>query len=271
MPELPEVETTRAGIEPHIIQQKVTQVIVRQANLRWPIPSELKSALKNQCIQAVLRRGKYLLLKTDAGTALFHLGMSGSLRILQVGVSPQKHDHVDIQFSNKVILRLNDPRRFGALLWTIEDPFQHPLLASLGPEPLTEDFSGDYLWQKAKGRKVAIKPFIMNNEIVVGVGNIYATEALFQAQIHPKRSANQIDKERYQLLTKCIKTILRKAIKKGGTTLKDFVNSKGNPGYFQQQLKVYGRSDLPCFVCQTKLKEIRLGQRSSVFCSKCQK
>lgn len=270
MPELPEVETTLCGIKPHITQQTITKIVVRHHGLRWPIISNINHIVKNQVITQVQRRGKYLLLKTDLGTMILHLGMSGSLRILTHFIPAGKHDHLDIAFANKKILRLNDPRRFGAFLWTTEDPCKHPLLAHLGPEPLTKNFSGNYLWQRAQGRKVAIKSFIMNNKIVVGVGNIYATEALFYAGIHPETSANKIHLEHYNILAKCIKTLLRKAIKQGGTTLKNFVDSKGNPGYFNLYLKAYGREGKPCITCQTILEEIRLGQRSSVYCPLCQ-
>jgi formamidopyrimidine-DNA glycosylase len=270
MPELPEVETVLRGIKPHIIQQPIKNVIVRQSQLRWPIISNINHKVKNQTIIAIERRGKYLLLKMHTGTLILHLGMSGSLRIITIPIQANKHDHVDIELGNKKILRFNDPRRFGALLWTQEDPLQHSLLAHLGPEPLTPAFSATYLWQRAQGRKTAIKLLIMDSKIVVGVGNIYANEALFASNISPTAPAEKISLERYKILVKNIKKILRAAIKQGGTTLKNFADSDGKPGYFKFHLKAYGRSGLPCIICKTLLEEIRLGQRSTVFCPKCQ-
>ncbi|MHB1946548.1 MAG: bifunctional DNA-formamidopyrimidine glycosylase/DNA-(apurinic or apyrimidinic site) lyase [Gammaproteobacteria bacterium] len=271
MPELPEVETTLKGIEPHIIHQKITKVTIRHFGLRWPIEANIEDILTHQLIDHLERRGKYLLFKTSKGTLFLHLGMSGRLRIVTEQTPVQKHDHVDIEFGNHKILRFTDPRRFGAFLWTQEDPAQHALLKHLGPEPLSHDFSGRYLWEKARGRKVAIKAFIMDSKIVVGVGNIYATEALFAAGINPKLAAGKISESRYESLVNEIKKILRSAIKQGGTTLKDFVNSEGKPGYFKFHLKAYGRKGLACVNCGTKLKEIRLGQRSTVYCPACQK
>jgi formamidopyrimidine-DNA glycosylase len=271
MPELPEVETTLRGIQPHIEQQKITRVTVRHHGLRWPIPSNINELVKNQKILAVYRRGKYLLFKTKQGHIIVHLGMSGSLRILTKSTVALKHDHVDLEFANHVILRYTDPRRFGAFLWTDEDPALHPLLKNLGPEPLSKDFSGKYLWQRAQGRKVPVKSLIMDSKIVVGVGNIYAAEALFAAGIHPTAAAGKIPLERFNKLALEIKKILTAAIKKGGTTLKDFLKSDGKPGYFSQSLKVYGRAGLPCVKSKTTLEEMRLGQRSTVFCPKCQK
>lgn len=271
MPELPEVETTLRGIEPHIENQKITHVVVRHHGLRWPIPADIANILKNQTIESLERRGKYLLFKTRKGTIILHLGMSGSLRILTQDTPAQKHDHLDLVFANHKTLRLTDPRRFGAFLWTEADPSQHELLKHLGPEPLSKNFSAEYLWQRARARKAPIKSFIMDSKIVVGVGNIYATEALFAAGIHPKLAAGKISVSRYSVLVAEIKKILRAAINQGGTTLKDFMNSEGKPGYFKFHLKAYGREGLPCVKCSTKLKEIRLGQRSTVMCPKCQK
>lgn len=271
MPELPEVETTLNGIKPYSEQQKITAVIVRHHGLRWPIPKNINTLVKNQLVQIIERRGKYLLFRTTKGTIILHLGMSGSLRVLTQPTPAGKHDHVDIEFANHKILRLTDPRRFGAFLWTEEDPYFHPLLKHLGPEPLSKEFSGKYLWQRAQKRKVPIKSFIMDSKIVVGVGNIYASEALFAAGIHPESPTGKISAERFEVLVKEIKKILRIAIKKGGTTLKDFLKSDGKPGYFSQHLKVYGRAGLPCVECGTELKELRLGQRSTVVCEKCQR
>lgn len=271
MPELPEVETTLNGIKPFVLKQKIDDIIVRHHGLRWPIPTDIKCTLMNQVIQNVWRRGKYLLFTTTKGTAILHLGMSGSLRILTHPTPAKKHDHIDIVFGNHKYLRFTDPRRFGAFLWTTEDPLLHPLLAHLGPEPLDKHFTGAYLWQRAQKRKMPVKSFIMDSKIVVGVGNIYAAEALFAAGIHPKKAAGKISLAQYEVLAAAIKKILKAAIKKGGTTLKDFVNSDGNKGYFSIHLKVYGRGGLPCPQCKTTLKEIRLGQRSTVYCKMCQR
>jgi len=270
MPELPEVETTKSGIAPYIQEKKILSVTVRHPRLRWPIPSDLAKQLVGNTILSVERRAKYLLCKTITGTLIIHLGMSGSLRILLKFQPPQKHDHVDIEFANKIILRYTDPRRFGAILWTTEDPKNHSLLKHLGPEPLSKDFSGKYLANCAQKKTTAIKSFIMDNKIVVGVGNIYATEALFAAKIHPLTPANTLSLEKFNQLTKFIKIILKKSIKQGGTTLKDFSQADGKPGYFVNNLLVYGRANLPCITCGTPLATKRIGQRSSVFCEVCQ-
>ncbi|MEE9326422.1 MAG: bifunctional DNA-formamidopyrimidine glycosylase/DNA-(apurinic or apyrimidinic site) lyase [Cocleimonas sp.] len=270
MPELPEVETTRKGIQPYIKNQKVVEVVVRQVKLRWPIPKEIQDMV-GQTIDSVERRGKYILLKVPKGTTLIHLGMSGSLRILEAGTPHEKHDHVDIVFENNKLIRLRDPRRFGAVLWTTQNPHKHKLIRSLGPEPLSDDFNTYYLYQQSRGRSVSIKQFIMNGHVVVGVGNIYACESLFKAGISPKRSAGKISKTRYKNLVIIIKEVLAAAIKQGGTTLKDFVQAEGSPGYFQQQLNVYGRAGEPCLVCNSLVKKITQGQRSSFYCAKCQR
>jgi formamidopyrimidine-DNA glycosylase len=269
MPELPEVETTLRGIEPYIIGNTVQAVVIRHYGLRWPIPHDLPEKLQGQVIQQVKRRAKYLLLETQTGSAILHLGMSGRLQVLNQARSAQKHDHVDIQFANQIILRFTDPRRFGALLWT-ENTATHPLLQQLGVEPFDPTFSGKYLWLRAQNKKISIKSFIMDNKIVVGVGNIYAAESLFLAGITPMVPAQSISLDQFQQLAKSIKLILRQAIKQGGTTLKDFMNSEGKPGYFSQSLKVYGRAGLPCFQCGTLLTLVRIGQRSTVFCQRCQ-
>jgi len=271
MPELPEVETTLNGIRPHIKSQKINKIVIRQHNLRWPVPDNLTDILTGQTLQMAERRGKYILFHFKKGTLILHLGMSGSLRILTSDIPAQKHDHIDITFANKKILRLRDPRRFGACLWTDEDPAMHLLIKNLGPEPLNQNFNGNYLYDLSRRRNIAIKSFIMNSKIVVGVGNIYAAEALFASGIHPNTPAKNISVQKFDELTKQIKKILQKSITKGGTTLKDFVDSEGKPGYFSQQLKVYGREGLPCVHCKTPLQGLRLGQRSTVFCKKCQK
>jgi formamidopyrimidine-DNA glycosylase len=270
MPELPEVETTCRGIAPHVTGQQVTQLIVRQAQLRWPVPSKLPALLKNKTVREVTRRAKYLLIHFDNGTAIMHLGMSGSLRIVNRGEALKKHDHIDFELSNRKILRYHDPRRFGALLWQPINE-QHSVLSKLGPEPLSNEFNGDRLFELSRKRKAPVKTFIMDNATVVGVGNIYANEALFNAGIRPDREAGRISRQRYLLLGEEIKQVLAKAIQQGGTTLRDFVGGDGKPGYFQQTLNVYGRGGENCPQCGKVLKEIRLGQRSTVFCSHCQR
>lgn len=271
MPELPEVETTRRGIAPHITGERVQQVVVRNPNLRWPVSRRLVRELPGQRVNRVSRRAKYLLLETDAGTVILHLGMSGSLRILDAATRPGKHDHVDIVFSNGRALRLTDPRRFGSLHWTRRPARQHRLLLELGPEPLGDDFSGDYLYRRSRGRKVAIKQFIMNSRVVVGIGNIYACEALYMAGIHPKRAAGRISRKKYALLAEVIREVLTDSITQGGTTLRDFVNGNGEPGYFKLQLNVYGHGGEPCISCREPIREIRQGQRSTFYCPVCQR
>lgn len=269
MPELPEVEVCRLGILPHIINQQVSAVVIRNPKLRWPIPNETKK-LVDETVLSVKRRSKYILIKFNSGTLLLHLGMSGTVRIVENSVAVKKHDHFDLAFKHGKILRLNDPRRFGAVLWFADHLDQQGLLAKLGPEPLSDSFTHGYLYHQAKNRKVAIKTFLMNNHIVVGVGNIYANEALFKAGILPTTPAGKITQKRLNQLTDIIKNVLTAAIKQGGTTLKDFTQSDGKPGYFAQELMVYGRAGKPCLVCKTKLQEIRQAGRSSVFCNECQ-
>jgi formamidopyrimidine-DNA glycosylase len=270
MPELPEVETTRRGIEPHISGHRVLSVVSRTKKLRWPIPNQLNKKLSNQIFTSVSRRAKYLLLHCQSGTLIIHLGMSGSLRITNAKVTAQKHDHLDIVFS-KHILRLRDPRRFGAVLWTSKDPLAHKLLASLGPEPLHEEFTAQHLYQASRQRRISVKEFIMNSHVVVGVGNIYATEALFTSKIHPLRAAGKISLARYELLVTSIKVILAEAIQRGGTTLRDFTREDGKPGYFQQELQVYGRAKQPCVVCSHPLHSTKQGQRTTTYCTQCQR
>ncbi len=270
MPELPEVETTRRGIEPHILDKRIVDVIVRNRRLRWPLPAGLKKKLVGQKIIRIARRAKYLLLYLDAGCVIWHLGMSGSLRVLKQRRPPSKHDHIDIVFAANTILRFRDPRRFGSLHWTAADPLEHRLLGHLGPEPLGRDFSGEYLHKRAGRRRQAVKTFIMDSRIVVGVGNIYASEALFLAGIHPKRAAGRISKARYIKLARAIRRVLAAAIKKGGTTLRDFADERGQPGYFRIELKVYDREGRACKKCSALIKQIRQGQRSTFYCSSCQ-
>ena len=270
MPELPEVETSRRGISPWILNQQVCGVIVRDGRLRWPIPEDIDQKLSGQIIQSVERRAKYLLFGTRAGTAMLHMGMSGSLRIIDAGEPAGKHDHVDICFSSGKALRFRDPRRFGCLLWS-RDPFKHVLLRSLGPEPLSEDFDGEYLRQISGRRRVSIKQFIMNGTVVVGVGNIYASEALYVAGIHPRRRADRISAMRMARLAGAIKSVLQSAIDAGGTTLRDFHDSDGEPGYFRQKLQVYGRDGQACRRCRRPVSAVVLGQRSTFYCKNCQK
>lgn len=270
MPELPEVETTRRGIAPHLLGQTIERVVVRDRRLRWPIPEDLDVRLSGQRIEAVERRAKYLLIRVQSGTLIAHLGMSGSLRLVPAELPAAKHEHVDILLGSGQALRYTDPRRFGALLWS-ELPLQHPLLASLGPEPLDEGFDGRRLYELSRGRSMAVKPFIMDNAVVVGVGNIYASEALFAAGIDPRRPAGGISRARYERLAAEIRRILAMAIERGGTTLRDFVGGDGKPGYFQQELFVYGRGGAFCKLCGSTLREVRLGQRASVYCGRCQR
>jgi formamidopyrimidine-DNA glycosylase len=270
MPELPEVETTLRGIEPHLLNQRVTRVIVRDPRLRWPVPKTVSKA-EGQRFVSLKRRGKYLLLKLEQGGLIIHLGMSGSLRILQQPLEPEKHDHVDVELDNGVCLRFNDPRRFGAFLWVDNEMESHELLRDLGPEPLSDNFTSNYLYEHSRNRKLAIKNFIMNGHVVVGVGNIYASEALFMAGIHPQRAAGRVSRQRYEGLVAAIRDVLSRAIEQGGTTLKDFVNSDGAPGYFAQELLVYDRAGSECFQCGSAIRQKVIGQRSSYYCPGCQK
>ncbi|HET6631462.1 MAG TPA: bifunctional DNA-formamidopyrimidine glycosylase/DNA-(apurinic or apyrimidinic site) lyase [Rhodanobacteraceae bacterium] len=270
MPELPEVETTRRGIASHLEGQRVEAVVIRRGDLRWPVPRSLRQRLPGQQIETVRRRAKYLLLDTAAGSALLHLGMSGSLRVLGPAPPPGPHDHYDLVLDNGRLLRFTDPRRFGSLLWQPRGS-THPLLAHLGPEPLSEDFNGDTLWRRAAGRRGAVKGFIMDQATVVGVGNIYASEALFAAGIHPARAAGRVSRERHALLAAAIRQVLAQAITRGGTTLRDFTAPDGAPGYFEQELAVYGREGLPCKACGTPIRSRVIGQRASYFCPRCQR
>jgi formamidopyrimidine-DNA glycosylase len=271
MPELPEVETTRRGIAPYIENQAVRELVIREPRLRWPIAASLPQQLHGALLHSVERRAKYLLFNFDRCYLLVHLGMSGSLRIVAPGQEAQKHDHVDLLFANERMLRLTDPRRFGAFLWLGDQPHLHPLLRGLGPEPLSDECTGAWLYQRSRGKKLAVKQFIMDQKVIVGVGNIYANEALFAAGIRPTVQAGKISLARYEALAAAIRSILAQAIAQGGTTLRDFVGGDGKPGYFQQQLHVYGRAGLPCTRCRRLLKEVRLSGRASVYCGHCQR
>jgi formamidopyrimidine-DNA glycosylase len=271
VPELPEVETTRMGLEPHLTGKKVLNLQLHRRDLRWPISPELPEAVLDQHFQSVIRRGKYLAFRMDRGTMLAHLGMSGSLRLSGSEESLRKHDHWELTLNNGVVLRYNDPRRFGLLFWLAGDWQQHPLVCNLGPEPLGAEFTADYLYQSCRGRSQAIKNHIMNSKTVVGVGNIYAAESLFHAGIHPAMPAGKLSRIRAERLVNEIRSVLTRSIEQGGTTLRDYLNGNGQPGYFKQQLWVYGREGLPCKICGSLLKGSRMGQRATVFCNKCQK
>lgn len=271
MPELPEVETVRRGIAPQLIGQRVTQVVIHQARLRWPISPEIVTAWPGQVIERVERRAKYLLLGSAGGTAIFHLGMTGKLRVVAAHTPLQKHDHVEVFLSDGCVLRFNDSRRFGCLLWTTQAPQQHPLLAKLGVEPLQPACDAHWLWEHAQGRSIAVKSFIMDQQVVVGVGNIYASEALFAARINPLRSANQVTLVEYERLVSAIRRILNAALQHGGSTVRDFVGACGERGAFQEQLLVYDRYHQPCRSCATPIERIRQGQRSTYYCPQCQR
>jgi len=268
MPELPEVETTLRGIEPHVCDQHIEKVILRETRLRWPISAEV-SGLQGRQIRSVSRRGKYLLMHLDQGNLIWHLGMSGSMRILATGSAAEKHEHVELQLSNGQSLKFRDPRRFGALLYCSQDPLQHRLLQQLGPEPLSDAFDADYLYQCCRKRSAAIKPVLMNSHIVVGVGNIYASEALFLAGIRPTRAAQRISKQRTARLVKAVRDTLTAAIGQGGTSLQDFTQVDGKPGYFSQELRVYGNRGA-CKTCGKPVKQLVQAQRSSYYCPGCQ-
>jgi len=271
MPELPEVETTRRGIAPHIEGRRLRRLRVRSRKLRWPIPAGLEQRLAGADILSLERRAKYLLLCSSRGTALIHLGMTGSLRIITDGRAPGRHDHFDLEIEDGPIIRFTDPRRFGSLLWAGKDAARHPLLSKLGPEPLASAFSGTYLHRISRGRQVAIKSFLMNAQNVVGVGNIYASEALHRAGVHPKRKAGRIALPRYEAIADSIKLVLAESIRAGGTTLRDFFDGDGKPGYFTQQLRVYDREGQPCLECGEAIRQSVIGQRSSYYCLQCQK
>ncbi len=269
MPELPEVETTRLGLMP-LVNKRVEAVEIRFPRLRWPIPEHLEHSLSQQVLLGITRRAKYILCEFDAGVLLLHLGMSGRLSLLDENYPPEKHDHFDVRFTDNTVMRLHDPRRFGAVLWS-DAGETHTLLQQLGPEPLSDDFSARYLHQALRKKTLAIKNAIMDGHIVVGVGNIYASESLFRARIHPETVANKVSMHQCKALVSEIKATLEDALKAGGSSLRDFFGADGNPGYFQQEYYVYGRTDEPCKVCEKPIMNIRLGQRSTFFCRACQK
>ncbi len=271
MPELPEVETTRRGIEAALVNNRVKDLVVRDRRLRWVVPEGIEQRVAGQKITAVERRAKYLLIKLGNGYLIWHLGMTGSMCIVTEQALFNKHDHIDLVLQNGSLLRFTDPRRFGCLLWADKNVLAHPLLISLGPEPLDDEFNGAYLYQRSRGRKVAVKNFIMNQKVVVGVGNIYASEALFLSGISPARQAKRISMARYQLLAEQIKRVLCDAIQQGGTTLNNFLQVNGQPGYFKQKLLVYGREGAPCEVCTAPIMKRVIGQRSSYYCPVCQR
>ena len=270
MPELPEVETTRRGLQPLVVGQTIRSLAVREPRLRWPVEPSLDRRLRNRTVQALSRRGKYLVLTTDAGALLLHLGMSGSLRFLPERREPARHDHFDLEFVSGAMLRFNDPRRFGSLHWSAT-PSAHWLLKNLGPEPLDTEFDGEYLWRVSRGRRVAIKTLLMNGRIVAGLGNIYANEALFRAGIHPSRPAGRVSRKRLEQLVDTVREVLREAIRAGGTTLQDFVGGDGKPGYFQLALDVYGKAGEPCVRCKRPLRVRTIGQRATYYCANCQR
>jgi formamidopyrimidine-DNA glycosylase len=271
MPELPEVETTRRGIAPAILGRRISAVVVREPRLRWRIAATLPDAVSQQTVRAVRRRAKYLLIDLDQGSLILHLGMSGNLRVMSAETAPLTHDHVDIVLETGQCLRFNDPRRFGSLHFTEGDPGEHPLLRRLAPEPLEAGFDGAYLARMARRRKVAIKQFIMDSHVVVGVGNIYASESLFRAGIRPRRAAGRVTRDEMDRLAKAIQAVLEEAIKVGGTTLRDYVSPEGASGYFRQKLFVYERAGEPCRRCKTPVRQITQGGRSTYYCPTCQK
>ncbi len=269
MPELPEVETTLRGISPVLLGRMISEIRVRNAALRWPVTNEVQQAC-GQRVSGLQRRAKYLLIALETGGLMIHLGMSGSLRFCDENDEPRKHDHVDVVLDSGRCLRFNDPRRFGLFCWWKPPLDQHLLLRHLGPEPLQDGFSGIYLYQKSRGRRGAVKNFIMDGKVVVGIGNIYASESLFMAGIHPARAAGRISAVRYEALVVAIRDVLERAIAQGGTTLRDFVGSDGKPGYFAQELLVYDREGSPCFQCGIPIRKKVIGQRSSFYCLRCQ-
>ncbi|MDP5132672.1 MAG: bifunctional DNA-formamidopyrimidine glycosylase/DNA-(apurinic or apyrimidinic site) lyase [Paraglaciecola sp.] len=270
MPELPEVEVSRLGISPHLENQRIEKIVVRHRQLRWLIPQDIHLA-EGLVIQSIRRRAKYLLLDTELGSIVIHLGMSGKLHIVPSDTPVKKHDHLDIVVSSGACLRFNDARRFGSCLWQAVGQPALSVFSNLGPEPLTNDFDGNILFERSRGKSVAVKNFIMDNKIVVGVGNIYANESLFLAGIDPRKPADKVKKKDYLALGQIIKQVLAHAIQQGGTTLKDFAQADGKPGYFAQELRVYGRLNQPCVNCTKPIQSVTIGQRNTFFCDNCQK
>ncbi len=272
MPELPEVETIRRGIEPLIKDKQILGVTIRNGSLRWPVPEDLNEILAGQVVLGVSRRSKYLLVAFSHGTLIIHLGMTGHLRLIQQEAERRKHDHVELLFTEGSVLVFNDPRRFGSILWTANDPLQHQRLLSLGPEPFAKEFSATYLYAVSRRRtSIALKPFLMDAKVVVGVGNIYASEALFRAGVDPRKPACQVSQAAYAKIVAAVRSVLAESIAAGGTTIRDFADTDGNPGYFFQALQVYGRSDQPCVTCHEPIRQLRLGQRATYFCPHCQR
>jgi formamidopyrimidine-DNA glycosylase len=272
MPELPEVETTRRGLEPHAVGRRIQTLLVHDPRLRWPVAADLAEHVRGRRIDSIDRRAKYLLFALDSGDRLMlHLGMSGSVRVVPATTPRRSHDHVELQLDSGRSVRFNDPRRFGSLHRLAAGTSGHPLLDHLGPEPLSSAFTGGYLHRLSRGRRAPVKAFLMDSRIVVGVGNIYANEALHHAAIHPARAAGRVSLARYNALADAVRAVLTAAIGAGGTTLRDFASTEGTPGYFQQRLDVYARGGLPCRRCGTTLRERRLGQRSTVYCQRCQR
>jgi len=269
MPELPEVETTLRGIAPHLEGRELHAIEIREPRLRWPVPAEVRRAV-GQPVRGLRRRAKYILIDFDDGSLMLHLGMSGSMRVLDHDVPPGPHDHLDL-VTDAGVVRFNDPRRFGSLLWVEPPGSDHPLLRHLGPEPLQPGFDGDHLWRQSRGRRLAVKSLVMDGRVVVGVGNIYASEALYMAGIHPSRPAGRVSRLRYAGLADAIRDVLGRAIREGGTTLRDFSGAGGTPGYFAQNLLVYGREGEPCFQCGDAVRQKVIGQRSSFYCVRCQR
>jgi formamidopyrimidine-DNA glycosylase len=271
LPELPEVETTRRGLVPYVRRRRITALTVYEPRLRWKVPAELPDQVAGQRILRAGRRAKYLLLRLESGTLLVHLGMSGNLRAVPAGTPRLTHDHFDLVLDSGLALRFNDPRRFGSLLYTSGDPRAHPLLANLGPEPFSAAFDADYLWRITRGRRIAIKQLLMNSRLVVGVGNIYASEALFRARIRPRRRARSLSRADAARLVRAVRAVLAQAIRAGGTTLRDYLGADGAPGYFRQRLYVYERRGRPCRRCRTPVRALVQGQRSTYYCPSCQK
>lgn len=271
MPELPEVETTRRGIEAALVGKTITRAVLHEARLRWTVPRDFVAAVSGQRVLAVKRRAKYLLIELERGTLILHLGMSGSLRLVAPGSPRLAHDHVELRLDDSNVLRFNDPRRFGSMHYVTDDPLQHALLARLAPEPLEGEFDADYLWKVTRKRRASIKQILMSSHLVVGVGNIYASEALFRAGVRPGRAAGRLKRNEIEQLVAGIKAVLQAAITAGGTTLRDYVNAEGMPGYFRQKLYVYERAGEPCRRCGTSIRHLQQGQRSSYYCPQCQR